>query len=323
MTDDTDTRTRRRMLELAGGVTATALAGCSGFLSKSKPTGSKTEAKPTVIENIAFLSQKFIVRLKDGTNADAIDFRDSSGELLRTASVGRKSTIDFPLFDTSGTPYPPGEYTLVAVETSGDEPERINKHSIKLTSAFSVIHVQPVYEDPQSDFSSSKSPPFATKVRVTLMNTGKLPVGIKYIGVPEGVPSPTEPPTASGSVGFRPVDEFDSPPYYIPANRAMKFQSVGTPLWYYESSVKDSGSSAVGVPKQGATWKQIQRNHCNGETHTATLVVVPVQGQTHRQPVTFKYSGQATQRDSMDVDYGCTNVSVVSIETETSNTTNH
>jgi hypothetical protein len=312
VTDEDETpRSRRRVLQLTGAVTAGALAGCSGVFG---------ESNPTVIKNVSFKSQQFVVRLKNETNADKIDLRSPSGELLRTASVGRKRKVSFPLFNDSDMPYPPGNYTLVAVETSGNEPQRISEHSVELTSSFSALLVRPVYEDPPDDSFTSNPPPFATKVRVTIANTGKLPVGIKYIGIPEGVPSPAKPPTAPGSEGFRPVDGSGLPPHYVPVDGAINFQSFGAPLYYFQSSGEDIDPDAVGVPKQGASWEQIQANHCNGETYTATLVIVPVQGSKRKLSVTFKYGGKATQRSAGSTDYGCTNVSVVSTERENTTT---
>jgi hypothetical protein len=306
-----NSHSRRRVLQLTGAATAGALAGCSGVFGGSDPT---------VIKNVSFTGQQFTVQLKNGTNADKIDLRSPSGELLRTASVGRKTKVTFPLFNESDMPYPPGNYSLVAVETSGDEPQRISEHSAELTSSFSALLVRPVKIDPRSDYVNSNPPPFAGPVRVTIANTGHLPVGIKYIGIPEGVPSPTKPPSAPRSQSFRPVGESGLPPYYVPADEGVNFQSVGAPLWYYEPSVEASDPSAVGVPKEGASWEQIQANHCNGETYTATMVIVPVQGSKRKLSVTFKYSGKATQRDALDIDYGCTNVSVVRTEGENTTT---
>jgi hypothetical protein len=312
VTDEDETpRSRRRVLQLTGAVTAGALAGCSGVFG---------ESNPTVIKNVSFKSQQFVVRLKNETNADKIDLRSPTGELLRTVSVGRKNKVTFPLFNDSDMPYPPGNYTLVAVETSGNEPQRISEHSVEIASSFTALFVRPVEIDPQSDYVNSNPPPFAGPVRVTIANTGNLPVGIKYIGIPEGVPSPTKPPSAPRSQSFRPVGESGLPPYYVPVGEGVNFQSVGAPLWYYEPSVEASDPSAVGVPKEGASWEQIQANHCNGETYTATVVIVPVQGSKRKLSVTFKYSGKATQRDALDVDYGCTNVSVVSTERENTTT---
>jgi hypothetical protein len=214
---------RRRSPTLAGAVTAGALAGCAGVFG---------ESNPKVIKNISFKGQQFVVHLKNGTNADEIDLRSPSGELLRTVSVGRQSKVTFPLFNESDAPYPPGNYTLVAVETSGDEPQRISEHPLELTSSFSSLLVRPVERDPQSDYVISNPPPFAGPVRITIANRGNLPVGIKYIGIPEGVPSPTNPPKSPNSHSFRPVGESGLPPYYIPVNGTANFQSVGSPLYY-------------------------------------------------------------------------------------------
>jgi hypothetical protein len=121
------------VLQGTSALTVGALAGCLGFLPSSQPT---------VIDDITFQGDKFVAHLTDGTNADAIDFRSSSGELLHTASIGRKPSVTFSLFADAHTPYLPGKYTLVAVETSGNEPQTISKRSLKLTSSFSVVNVR-------------------------------------------------------------------------------------------------------------------------------------------------------------------------------------
>jgi hypothetical protein len=80
-------------------------------------------------------------------------------------------------------------------------------------------------------------------------------------------------------------------------------------------------SDVVGVPKEGASWQQIKANHCNGETYTATLVIISARGKRVEKSVTFRYSGKATRRQAGDIDYGCTNVSVVNVKSANSNTT--
>lgn len=122
---------RRRVLQLTGAVTTGALAGCLGFLSSSKPS---------VFKNVSVEGEQIVIQLTDDTNADAIDFRSPSDELLHTASIGRKSTVSFSLYKDTNTPYSSGDYTLVAVTTSGNgASQTLEKHPITLTSSFDVL----------------------------------------------------------------------------------------------------------------------------------------------------------------------------------------
>lgn len=279
-----------------------ALAGCLGFLSGSDPT---------VIKNVTFQGEQVVVHLADDTNADAIDFRSPSDELLDTASIGRKSKVTFSLYENTATPYSPGDYTLVAVETSGDgESQSLDNQSLNLTSSFSVADVRPI-KDP-----GSGDPPFDGKVEITLDNTGTLPIRLAYIGFPSGVPSPNPPPSEMPAPRSNYVPTSGSG-HFLPVKAQSTFESRFSPLWTRGGTPKNG---AVGVPNQGASWQQIKNNHCNGEHHPATLVVVPEHGAPHKRTVTFKYGGTAARQDSHDTDYGCTNVSVVNSQPATTST---
>jgi hypothetical protein len=267
---------------------------------------------PTVIEDITFHGEKTVVHLPDDTNADAIDLRSPSGELLQTASIGRQSSITFSLYKNPITPYPPGTYTLVAVETSdGSEPQTLGKHSLELTSSFSVVDVRPIKAP------GSGPPPFDGKVQMTIENTGTLPVKIDYIGFPNGVPSPNPPPSETPQNGSNYVAMSETG-HIVPVGGQATFESRFAPLWT-RGGMSEEG--AVGVPQEGASWQHVKRTHCNGERHPATLVVVPGQGPTHRLSVTFKYAGTAARMGSYGTDYGCTNVTVVSTAPKDSSTT--
>lgn len=287
------TPSRRRVLQLTGGLAMGALSGCLGFL-----TGSDSSA----IENVTYQGEQVVVHVADDTNADAIDFRSPSDELLDTATIGRQTKVTFSLYENTATPYSPGDYTLVAVETSGDgDSQTLEKHSLTLTSSFSVADVRPI-KDP-----GSGEPPFDGKVRITLTNTGTLPIRISYIGFPSGVPSPNRSPSQTPSPRQYYVPTSGTG-HFVPVESQSTFESRFSPLWTRGGTPKEG---AVGVPKQSASWQQIKNNHCNGEHHPATLVVVPEQGAPHTLTVTFEYGGTAARQDSRDTDYGCTNVSVV------------
>lgn len=287
---------RRRVLQLTGGLVTGALSGCLGFLSGSNAT---------VIKNVTYQGEQVVVHVPDDTNATAIDFRRPSDELLDTATIGRKSKVTFSLYEHTATPYSPGDYTLVAVETSGNgDSQTLDTQSLPLTSSFSVADVRPI-KDP-----GSGDPPFDGKVKITLTNTGTLPVRIAYIGFPSGVPSPNRPPskTSQPRPNYVPTSGTG---HFVPVESQSTFESRFSPLWTRGGTPKNG---AIGVPNQGASWQQIKTNHCNGEHHPATLVVVPEHGAPHRLTVTFKYGGTAARQRSTDTDYGCTNVSVVSTQ---------
>lgn len=297
---------RRRVLQLTGGLTTGALAGCLGFLSGSDPS---------VIENVTFDGTQMVVHLADETNADAIDLRSPSDEKLRTASVGRKSTVAFSLYKKQTIPYPPGKYTLVAVDTSGDEPQTLTTHSLELTSSFEVTNVRPIEKDLTNNFGAN-TPPVASTVRVTLQNTGDLPVGITYIGFPKGVPSPNDPPSAFPQ-GIYP----QTGPKVIAGGAQTTLEPLGPLLRYVQPFGQSPDQAAVGVPNQSASWQQIKANQCTGDQQTATLLIATANGATYTTSVTFKYGGQAFRHDAGSLNYACSNVTVVDGPTNTRTTT--
>lgn len=298
---------RRKVLQLAGALTAGILAGCTGMFSGSKPT---------VIEDITFQGERFVVHLADDTNADMIEFRSPNDEILDSASIGGKSKVTFSLLSDPNTPLEAGEYTLVAV--NGESEETISTHQLELTSSFSIEEVRPVKQRMQSDFNANPPKTDGT-VEVAIQNTGTLPVKISYIGLPKGVPDPNDPPSAQGSAAFQTVEGHHRLPTLLPVDEQFAFESIASPLGYYKPAGQPSDQSAVGVPEQGASWEEIKETQCNGQQHSATVVVVPEQGSTQRLSVTFKYGGEAVRGQSFATDYECTNVTVTN--TEAANTT--
>lgn len=302
MTED-GTHSRRRVVQLSGTVTAGLLAGCSGLLPFSS-------SETTVIENVSFQGSQAVVHLEDGTNADEIDLHSPNDELLDTVSIGRKSKIGIRLRDDNNLPYAQGKYTLEAIEADGDgEPQTISTRQIELTSSFEITDIHPVKKQMQSDYTQSP-PKTMGHVRISLKNTGTLPVPITYIGITKGVPHPNEPPSSQTPPGYHVVNGTNRLPIMLPSNETTTVESVGTPLGYYVSAVLRPPEEAVGVPKQGASWNQIKENQCNGQQHTAMLVVIPKQGDERRMSVTFKYGGNAVRGDAVATDYECTNVTV-------------
>lgn len=306
---DDNSRSRRRVLQLAGAGAVGTLTGCLGIFFGAE--------QPTVINDITFDGERVVVHLPDETTADAIEFRSPTDELLATASIGRTSTVAFSLHPATNRPRPPGEYTLVAVETGGSEPQRLDTRPLSLTSAVAVREIRPV-----SKSANGPSLPFEGKLQLTIKNTGTLPLRLTYIGFPSGVPSPHPAPseTSVRKQGYTRIAGTHNP---IPIGETATFETEFAPLWTrggraMNGSLKDG---AVGVPQQNATWTQVTRTHCNGEQYPATLLVIPSQGPTHRLTVTFKYAGQAARMGPRDTDYGCTNVSVVSVERTTTTAT--
>lgn len=312
MTEDS-ALSRRRVLQLSGTATTGLLAGCTGWLPFS---GSSSSSNSTAINDISFQGNQAIVTLKDGTNADKIDLRSPNDELLHTASVGQKSKVTIRLRKDNNLPYAPGKYALEAVETDGDgEPQTISTRQIELTSSFEIADVFPVKKQMQSDYTQSP-PKTMGHVRISLKNTGTLPVVITYIGIPKGVPGPNEPPSSQAPSGYHLVDGTRRPPIVLPINETTTVESVATPLGYYVGAGQRPSEEAVGVPKQGASWKQIKNTQCNGQQYSATLVVVPKQGSKHQKSVTFKYGGNAVRGQSFATDYQCTNVTVTNTTTK-------
>lgn len=302
MTDD-NAPSRRRMLQLAGGVAAGALAGCTEVLPGTNQT-SKPTSKPTVIEDTTFEGETIVVHLKDGTDADAIDLRSPEDKLLDTAKIGRKKTVEFSLYAETDMPLAPGKYTLVAVDKSGEEPQQLGSRTLDLTMSLSITDVR------TKQTSGLNSPP---DVQIKIKNTGELPAKIEYIGFPKGILSPDPAPSESDS----PIETYEATSggqIVAPGSKAT-FQSFDTPL---RSSGKPK-QGAVGVPKEGTTWEQLKANHCNGEQYSASLVVVPKYGDKHRRTVAFKYAGDVARR-SAGPGYFCTDTSVTSAETNTTDT---
>jgi hypothetical protein len=285
------------VLQGTGALTAGALAGCLGFLPSSQPT---------VIDDITFQGDQFTVHLTDGTNVDAIDLRSPDGDLLDTVRVRRQSTVEFSLYAGVDTPYPPGRYTLVAVEMSknGDS-QRISTHPLELTMGMSITDVRTVTV-------LGGGPP---KVQVTVTNTVKLPIKIEYMGFPKGILSPAPSPEEAANSPLPAYESTSGTGQIAPAGTKTTFESAYSPL---RSSGKPQ-QGAVGVPKEGASWDQLKRNHCNGEQYQATLVVVPKYGHAHRRTVTFKYAGEADRR-SFGPGYFCTRATVVSIDRKNTST---
>lgn len=301
---------RRRVLQLVGGLATGALSGCLGFL---------TGADASAIENVTFQGKQVVAHVADDTNADAIDFRSPNDELLHTASIGRKNKVSFSLYKDTNTPYSPGDYTLVAVKTSGDgDSETLETRSISLTSSFSVADVRPI-ETEQPAFDTSDKPLYVGPVQITIENTGTLPVGIKYIGFPNHVPSPDTPPSPSSTK--QNYQTVSGSGHFVDVDTQTTFESWGAPLRYTQSAGSSPDQSAIGDPNQSASWQQIKNSHCNGAHHTATLVVVPWHGSTHKRSVTFQYAGNASRRRSLGTEFGCTNVSVVNSQPMNTSTT--
>ncbi|MFC7193204.1 hypothetical protein ACFQL7_27740 [Halocatena marina] len=284
-------------MHLTGAITVGTLSGCLGLLPGSKPK---------VFETVTVEDQQIVVQLADGTNADAIDLRSPSDELLDTATIGRRSTVTLPVYEERNTPYPPGDYTLVAVETNGNgESQRLDDYSLTLTSSLSVPAVQPITKDLRNGFGGDP-PPVATNVQVTIENTGNLPVDISYIGFTEGVPSPNDPPSEFPQ-GIYPW----SGPVHIAGSAQTSLKPLGAPLRYSQPYSQSPDPNAVGVPNQSASWKQLKAAHCNGSRHTATLVIQTANGAIHTSSVTFEYAGEAFRHDAGSLNYACSNVTVV------------
>lgn len=305
MTTDSS-HTRRRVLQLTGGLALGALSGCLGFLSGSDPT---------VFKNVSVEGKQIAIQLTDDTNADAIDFRSPNDELLHTASVGRKSTVTMSLYKKPTIPYPPGKYTLVAVETSGDEPQTLTNHSLDLTSSFDVTNVRPVAVE-QSSSGNKNPPPVDERVTITIKNTGNLPVGITSIGFTQGVPSPDFSSSMVKLGSYKPLGKAERTLLRGEQNTYTSYQK---PLRYSRHPTKDPLANAIGVPKQGASWNQIQRNHCNGTQYTSTLLVATTRGK-RTFAVTIDYGGTTADPAPLDIQYACTNVSVVGIKPTNSST---
>lgn len=310
---ENNTLSRRHVLQFTGTITIGLLAGCADYL----PFAS---SETTVIEDVTFEGEQAVVHLKDGTKADEIDFRSPNDELLNTVSIERKSKVTVPLKETHSA-FPPGTYSLEAVDTEENEPQTIDTHEIKLTSSFEVEEVRPVKHQMQSDFTPDP-PETMGKVRISIRNTGTLPVRIMDLGIPEGVPDPTDPPTEQtssiqASSPFQIVSTQDRLPTIIPIDEQVTFESVASPLGYYQQAGQQVDQNAVGVPEEGASWEQIKENQCNGQEHPASVVVMPEQGTQRRLSVTFKYDGEAIRGQSFDTDYECMNVTATDIEAAT------
>jgi hypothetical protein len=229
-------RSRRRVLQLAGAGTIGTLTGCFGFLSGSEPT---------VIDKITFDRETVVVHLTDETSVDAIDLRSPSDELLNTVRVGRQSTVEFGLYAGTDTPYPPGTYTLVAVETNENgESHQLSTRTIDLTLSMEITDVQTV-----TDAFGASVP---AKIRVTVKNTGRLPIKIAYLGVPAGVPSPDSPPAKADSpiAGFLSTSNTGQ---LAPVGTKTTFETRGSPL-RYDGTVEPGG---VKEPPREASWDQL------------------------------------------------------------------
>lgn len=294
---------RRRVLQLIGAVTTGALSGCLGFLSGSDPS---------VIENVTFDGTRMVVHLVDDTNADAIDLRSPSDKLLHTASIGRKSSVALSLTKKPYTPYPPGTYTLDAIKTDDTgSAATISTRSLELTSSIEVSNVRPMTTD-QDSSGDNNPPPTAGPVHITLSNTGNLPVGIAYLGFTQGVPSPD--PLPKNSIGtYSPISNKGR---FLPGGAQRMFKSFGAPLRHARPPGQQPKQRAAGAPKQGASWTHIKQSYCNGEQHTATLLVVPTQGNPLKTAVTITYSGTAVRHDPLAIDYACSNVTVDNTSTK-------
>lgn len=308
------------MLQYGGVLAGSAFAGCSRLIS---------DATQQAVDTVSFNEGQLIINLNPDTDADTIEFRSPDGKLLQTSQISRKQQVTVPLLIKYGNvhgvnkPLPAGDYGLIATKSSEDNDHKtVSEQTVELTSSFSVADVSVLKNNAPSDFDNNV-PAYADNLQVTVKNDGNLPLGIKYIGVTDGVPSPIPPPQEvlgggmSTSV-FELADNHRSGPFYIDSNSTLTFKTTTGPLSYYSYWQNPEGGDSPGphtwgAPKNGASWETIQANYCTGDQHPATIVVAPINLESQQATVTLRWDGKATRRQRLDTDYACTNVSVSNI----------
>jgi hypothetical protein len=316
---------RRQAVHYGGAFVATLLAGCSGLITS---TGEQQAVK-----SVSFNKGRLIINLNSDTDAEAIEFYTPNDELLQTVSVGRKQQVSVSLFTEPTNPLgvkkplPAGDYGLIATKSGSgnNEPKTISDQTVELTSSFSITGVSVLEGNAPSDFTQD-APSYAENLKVTVKNTGNLPLGVKYVGVTDGVPSPTPPPQEVLQGGMR-TSAFElaahhsTGPYYIDSNSTLAFKTTTGPLSYYSPWQNPEGGDSPrphtwGAPKNGASWETIQANYCQGNQHPATIVVAPMNLEPQRATATLRWGGMATRRQRLDTDYACTNVAVTDISNQ-------
>src|SRR5699024_234702 len=257
-----------------------------------------------------------------------------------TVQVTRKHQVSIPLIIVPAGPpnppsyekqLPPGDYGLVATKSSGENngPKTISEQTVELTSSFSAVDVNTLTHNHQSNFGNNNASSYAEELKVTIKNEGNLPLGIKYIAVTDGVPSPI--PSVqqalqgviSSSIFELAARDNSTGPYYIENNSTLAFKTTESPLSYYaywrNAKAGDSpGPHTWGAPEIGASWETIKKNYCTGETHPATIVVAPMNLEAQKITATLRWGGKATYRDRLDTSYACTDVTVTNVEAENS-----
>jgi hypothetical protein len=318
---------RRQMLRCGGIIAGSVFAGCSGL-------GSDTNQQ--AVDTVSFDEGQLIINLNPDTDAGTIEFHSPNGQLLQTAQIGRKQQVTMSLLTEPSSalgvkkPLPAGDYGLIATKSSGDNNHKtVSEQTVELTSSFSLAGVNVLKSNSPSDYSNN-APPYAENLKVTVKNDGNLPLGIKYIGVIDGVPSPMPQPQKVLAGGMRTsafelADQNSTGPYYIDSNSTLAFKTTTGPLSYYAYWQNPEGGDSPGphtwgAPKNGTSWETIQANYCTGDQHPATIVVAPINLGSQQATVTLRWDGKATRRQRLDTDYACTNVSITNIRNKNSTT---
>lgn len=252
----TERRVSRRHVVTALGGSMVSLSGCLnlGGLLGSKPTITQTTGQPF----------QLAVSLRENASVSRVNLVAPDGTTVNQTSVSAgQTTVELPLLAVRNdySPLSPGKYTI----TVGKDGKTVAQKEIKLTTSWTVADAQA---------KNNKN------VRVTLKNTGDLPVKVTYLGITKGIPTPDDPPQQSTA---------GTPRRTNASNREKLRQSIGAgnratfsvhsgPLVFYK-----------GTPKQSLPQWERKASKCRGVTHDATLMltVTPTGKRTYSLPVTY------------------------------------
>lgn len=293
---------RRDLLRAGVAVSAAVVtAGCSsGPGATGTSTGTQTDSGP--VASVTVQATTLVVRLGTPEAVDRVALIGPDGRSVATQQVtAGQRTVAFRtavVDDTQFKTLPAGDYRVVAADSEGTIQD---ERTVTLSRELEIVGLSTVSTRPPNDFTEEK-PPIGGPLRATVRNVGTLPLKLTYFGAPTGVLARSPPPREVTGDHIEPVGQSEDPhPLVVAPTQTVRVRTPDRPLYYYDARGELNDSQAATL-----------RSACQGTTRKATVVIKTTSGGAMKAAATIKYDGNAVEWQTLDIDYGCTNTTVIS-----------
>ena len=246
---------RRTVLRTALATTA-GLAGCLD-------TGTSNQSHP--IRDASVEGTSLVVTLDDGSSVDHLTVIQPDGEAFASRSIpagATRETIDL------GTQYPPGEYTIRAL----DSEKTVDEQTLEIRPELEITDLKLARNHPDEMYKGAGEPAIRAEAIIIVKNTGTGPGVITKLLFEGDLPKPTRKGEERSWI-YNPSSEpaDDRPEVIVPPNETKQLYSDSRPF--------TSASSNVSCSPQG-------------NRGTFSLIVHPRIGEPIRERYEVEYTGK-------------------------------